>query len=81
MRLVSAILLAIALLAAPGRDLPSAVLSDASGKDVPTGSLIDHKTPFVVSFWMTTCKPCVKELDTLTDELELLGQVRKCYGK
>ena len=51
-----------------GQDIPSVKLSDASGKTLTTSSLIDHKTPFVVSMWMTTCKPCLKELEAVMDE-------------
>ena len=47
--------------------IPDVKLSDAGGKTVTAVSLADHKTPFVVSFWMTTCKPCMKELEALTD--------------
>ena len=49
--------------------IPAVKLQDAAGAPVGTSSLIDHKTPFVVSIWMTTCKPCLKELDTLSEEI------------
>lgn len=49
--------------------IPALDLQDSAGKKVQTTSLIDHKTPFVVSAWMTTCKPCLKELDTLSEEI------------
>jgi len=65
------LILTICLLAAPwlrAQGIPAAELSDAAGKTVTTASLIDHKTPFVISLWMTTCKPCLKELDALMDE-------------
>ena len=48
--------------------LPSKTLQDISGKNVELKTLIDGKTPFVISFWMTTCKPCMKEMEALTDE-------------
>ena len=51
------------------QQIPAVSLQDGAGKAVTTTSLIDHKTPFVVSIWMTTCKPCLKELDTLAEEL------------
>lgn len=51
------------------QSIPEVTLTDGSGKAVQTRSLIDEETPFVVSLWMTTCKPCIKELDVLTDEL------------
>ena len=68
-KLVVCFLLALAGLVAFGQQIPAVSLQDGAGKVVTTTSLIDHKTPFVVSIWMTTCKPCLKELDTLAEEL------------
>ena len=68
-KLVLCLLLALAGLAAAGQQIPSVALQDGAGKVVTTSSLIDHQTPFVISIWMTTCKPCLKELDTLAEEL------------
>ena len=68
-RIVVCLLLCWLCLAAFAQQIPSVSLQDVAGKAVPTTSLIDHKTPFVVSIWMTTCKPCLKELDTLAEEL------------
>ena len=59
-------MLAVTRLAA--QEIPAVKLTDAAGKTVTTESLVDHKTPFVVSLWMTTCKPCLKELDAMMDE-------------
>ena len=66
------LLAAIALLPftkAAAQAIPVADLQDVAGKKVATTSLIDHKTPFMVSLWMTTCKPCLKELDATAEEL------------
>ena len=66
------LLIAIVLLSltrAAAQSIPAADLQDISGKKVTTASLIDHKTPFMVSLWMTTCKPCLKELDATAEEL------------
>ena len=68
-KLVVSLLLALAGLVAFGQQIPSVSLQDGAGKVVTTTSLIDHTTPFVISIWMTTCKPCLKELDTLAEEL------------
>ena len=68
-RLVVCIFLCLAALVASGQQLPSVTLQDGAGKAVTTASLADGKTPFVISIWMTTCKPCLKELDTLAEEL------------
>ena len=50
------------------QSIPAGKLTDAAGKTVTTESLVDHKNPVVVSLWMTTCKPCLKELDAMMDE-------------
>ena len=68
-KLVVSLIIALAALAASAQQIPSVTLQDGSGKPVTTASLVDGKTPFVVSIWMTTCKPCLKELDTLAEEL------------
>ena len=68
-KLVVVLLLALWGLVSYGQRIPSVNLQDGSGKAVTTVSLVDGKTPFVVSIWMTTCKPCLKELDTLSEEL------------
>ena len=67
-KLVVILLLFVAVFAASGQQIPAVQLQDASGKAVTTASLVDHKTPFVISIWMTTCKPCLKELDTISEE-------------
>lgn len=36
---------------------------------IETKTLVDGKTPFIVSFWSTTCKPCIKELDAIYDAM------------
>ena len=68
-KLVVSLLIALSAWTAAGQPIPPVTLQDVAGKTVTTASLIDHKTPFVVSIWMTTCKPCLKELDTLAEEL------------
>ena len=68
-KLVVCVLLSLAALSAFAQQIPSVTLQDSAGKAVTTASLADGETPFVVSIWMTTCKPCLKELDTLAEEL------------
>ena len=68
-KIVVSVLFARPALACFGQQIPAGALQDGAGKAVTTTSLIDHKTPFVVSIWMTTCKPCLKELDTISEEM------------
>ncbi len=52
------------------QDLPDIKVQDKKGKVVSTANWIDNSTPFVVSFWSTTCKPCLKELDVLSENFD-----------
>ena len=40
--------------------IPSVKVEDSKGAQVNTASLIDNKTPMIISFWATTCKPCIR---------------------
>ena len=68
-KLAVCLLLSLVAVVCLAQQIPAVSLQDGAGKAVTTTSLIDHRTPFVVSIWMTTCKPCLKELDTLAEEL------------
>lgn len=50
--------------------LPKAEMQDLSGKAIRSESWVDGKTPFVLSFWGSTCKPCIQELDTMSENYE-----------
>ena len=58
----------LVLFTTAAQDLPSVNVLDADGKSVAVRSLADGKTPFILTMWATFCKPCMKELETLTDE-------------
>lgn len=57
-------------IAAIAQDIPNVRIQTNEGKNVNTISWIDNETPFIVSFWSTTCKPCLKELDTLSENYD-----------
>lgn len=49
--------------------LPSVKLENRKGEVVNTSSLVDGKTPMIISFWAVTCKPCIQELDAINDAM------------
>ena len=64
-------LLTIALLisATAFAQVPSVTVENAKGEAVNTKSLLDEGIPMIVSFWSTSCKPCIRELDAIYDAL------------
>lgn len=54
---------------AQGR-LPVAVLKDIQGKTVNTAELMEESVPTLISFFALWCKPCMKELDAISEEYE-----------
>lgn len=49
--------------------LPSVKVENNKGKTISTASLVDGKTPMIISFWAVTCKPCIRELDAINEAL------------
>ena len=64
-------LLSLALLisAVAAAQVPSVTVENSKGEAVNTKSLLDEGTPMIVSFWSTSCKPCIRELDAIYDAL------------
>ena len=50
--------------------VPSVVVENSKGESVDTKSLLEEGKPMILSFWSTSCKPCIRELDALPDWLE-----------
>lgn len=50
--------------------LPSVQLKDLSGKPVDSATLSNDGKPYIISFWATWCKPCIRELNAIHDNYE-----------
>ena len=53
---------------ASAQSLPDVKIENQEGKVISTKSLADG-TPMIISFWSTTCKPCITELNAINDNL------------
>ena len=49
--------------------VPSVKVETAKGETFDTKTLLDEGTPMIISFWSTTCKPCIMELDAVYDAM------------
>lgn len=54
---------------AASAQVPSVVVENVKGEAFDTASLLEEGTPMIVSFWSTSCKPCIRELDAVYDAL------------
>ena len=55
-------------ISASAQTLPDVKLENLEGKVVSTKDLTDG-TPMIISFWSTTCKPCIMELNAINESL------------
>ena len=53
---------------ASAQTLPDVKIENQEAKVISTRDLIDG-TPMIISFWSTTCKPCIMELNAINDNL------------
>lgn len=67
-RIIASAAIALASLAvsvASFAQFPSVQLKDLNGKPVDTATLSNDGKPFVISFFATWCKPCLRELKAI----------------
>lgn len=48
--------------------LPSVQLKDLSGRPVDSATLSNDGKPYIISFWATWCKPCIRELMAIHEQ-------------
>lgn len=49
------------------KGLPNVEVKDIDGNAVNVQSVMDDGVPVILSFWYTTCKPCLQELGAIND--------------
>ena len=62
-------LAALFITVAASAQVPSVKVENAKGESFDTAALLEEGTPMIISFWSTTCKPCIRELDAIYDAL------------
>lgn len=67
LRLAIAFLAAIATIPGIKATLPSASLTTLNGRNVNASTLSNGGKPFVISFFATWCKPCLRELKAIAE--------------
>lgn len=50
-----------------GHQLPELTITTLTGEEVSTGTFDNGGKPYVLSFWATWCRPCLKELSAIDD--------------
>jgi len=48
--------------------IPSVTLKTINGKTVTTDTLNNNGKPFIISFFATWCKPCLRELNSIAED-------------
>ena len=60
---------ALFITVAASAQVPSVTLENAKGESFDTSLLLKEGTPMILSFWSTSCKPCIRELDAVYDAM------------
>lgn len=67
MKRIIILIAVMALSASAFAQLPSIELKDINGKTVNTAELNNDGKPFILSFFATWCKPCLRELGAIDE--------------
>ena len=68
--LISLALIALAGIGTAHAQFPNVKIENSKGEVISTSTLAAKKVPLIVSFWSTTCKPCIQELNAMNDLLD-----------
>ena len=60
---------AILISALASAQVPSVMVENSKGESFDTSLLVKDGKPTILSFWSTSCKPCIRELDAVYDAL------------
>lgn len=66
-RVLISLFLGLVALPVFAQDLPSVQVKDLDGNMINTSSFLDEKKPIIISFFGTWCKPCLRELDAISE--------------
>lgn len=61
--------LAVLVSAVAAAQVPSVTVETVKGESFDTADLLKDGKPMIISFWSTSCKPCIHELDAIYDAL------------
>ena len=62
-------LAALFITVAASAQVPSVKVENSKGESFDTAALLEEGTPMIISFWSTSCKPCIRELDAVYDAM------------
>ena len=60
---------ALFIAAVAAAQVPSVTVENSKGESFDTSLLLKEGTPMILSFWSTSCKPCIRELDAVYDAM------------
>ena len=64
------VFLAASMIFGNAQQLPSVQIKDLNGKTIDTSTLENDGKPFIISFFATWCKPCLRELEAIKEVYE-----------